>query len=711
MFSSKEYFLNRELSWLKFNERVLEESMDKDKPLLERLKFIAITSSNLDEFFMIRVAGLKQQLESGVKKTDLAGLSVREQLQEVYAATNELVQSQYQSLKKIMQELAEQGIEFTTVAKLNPKESEWVKNYFHYTIYPVITPLAVDASHPFPFLANRTLNLAVLLTNKKGDTSTAVVQVPAVLPRLVEVSLPGKTGNKKKFVFLGEIIRTYCAHLFLGYAVKDAVLFRITRNADLFIDEEESEDLLAEVEKSLRQRRHGQPVRLEIGKAKNRMLRDFVIDSVKVGEQEIFEIPGPIDAACFMKFADLPGFDHLRYQPLMPQMPADLNGVEDVMTGDRLLEAIREQDILVHHPYESFEPVVEFITKASMDPDVLAIKQTLYRVGGNSPIVNALAQAAENGKQVTVLVELKARFDEENNILWARRLEEAGCHVIYGLVGLKTHAKITLIVRRESGGIKRYVHLSTGNYNDSTARMYTDIGLFTANDQFGVDASAFFNMLSGYSDPPVWNKFLVAPLGLRQGLLELIQREIEWAQAGQPAYIIGKMNSLLDKEIIMKLYEASTKGVKIDLIVRGICVLRPGLAGVSETISVRSIVGRFLEHSRIFYFANGGDEKVFLSSADWMPRNLDFRVELFFPVDDPRHIARIKGILDLMLADNQKARIMHSDGVYRRPDKRGKGAGPAVNCQTELYRLALEAGKAVRLPLEKQLKPMYRKKE
>lgn len=700
IYDKPEYFLNRELSWLSFNRRVLQEADDQQKPILERLKFISITSSNLDEFFMIRVAGLKQQLESGVNKTDAAGMTVSDQLTGIAKFTRNLVKLQYRLHKKLITQLAESELFIVSLDSLTEKEKEWTRNYFFNMIYPVITPLAVDASHPFPFLSNRSLNIAISLTTPKGEAKTAVVQVPAVLPRLVQMR---SSHKKKRFVFLEDLIKAYCQHLFVGHTVKDMAAFRITRNADLFIDEEDAEDLLEEVEKSLRQRKYGDAVRLEIDKACHRKLRELIIEMVKVGEQDIYEIPGPIDLTCLMKFTDLSGNDSLRYDPLIPQPPAELLDRED------LFAAIREHDVLLHHPYESFEPVVDFVRRAASDPQVLAIKQTLYRVSGNSPIVRSLAQAAENGKQVTVLVELKARFDEENNILWARRLEEAGCHVIYGLMGLKTHSKICLVVRRENSGIKRYVHLGTGNYNDATARGYTDMGLFTANDQYGADASAFFNLLSGYSDPPIWNKFVVAPLGLRQRLLELIDREIDWANRGKSARIIAKMNSLLDKEIVQKLYEASAHGVQIALIIRGICVLLPGIKGISENITVRSIVGRFLEHSRIVYFANGGDEKVFLSSADWMPRNLDARVELFFPVDDERHIERIKSILDIQLNDTERAHILGSDGTYRKLGRRSKRK--RLDSQAELYRLAKLAAYKPEVPLEQRLKPLYRKEE
>lgn len=696
MFAKTEYFLNRELSWLKFNTRVLGEADDIRKPLLERLRFIAITSSNLDEFFMIRVAGLKQQFESGVNKIDAAGLTVYEQLVRISEAAHEMVKVEYRYLKRILKDLENHDIHFAQVDSLNEKGREWITNYFHNTLYPVITPMAVDATHPFPFLANRSLNLAAILSREEHEDIFAVIPVPGVLPRIVEVPANSK---KRNFIFLEDIIKAFAENLFHGYAIKDIVPFRITRNSDLSIDEEEAKDLLVEVEKSLRQRQRGQAVRLEIGKTNSQAIRDFLVKPLQIVEQDIYEISGPIDTTCLMKFADLSGCEQLRHSPIMPQTPQDL------MNQDDLFTAIAKRDILLHHPYESFDPVVEFVLQAAVDPKVLAIKQTLYRVGGNSPIVRALAQAAENGKQVTVLVELKARFDEENNIIWARCLEDAGCHVIYGLAGLKTHAKIILVVRQEEAGIKRYVHLGTGNYNDFTAKIYTDMGLLTANDQFGADASGFFNVLSGYSDPPIWNKIAMAPLSLREKIKELISQEIEFVQAGLPGRIIVKMNSLLDQDIIEKLYEASSKGVKIDLIVRGICTLRPGIKGVSDNITVRSIVGRFLEHSRVFYFTNGGDEKIYLSSADWMPRNLNERVELFFPVDDERHVVRIKEILELQLKDNQKAYLMKSDGSYRRADKRSK----MINSQDELYRMAREAAVPPEIPIEQRLKPMYRK--
>jgi polyphosphate kinase len=697
MFDHTEYFLNRELSWLKFNGRVLQESGIKTTPIGERLKFIAITSSNLDEFFMIRVAGLRHQLDSHIHKRDVSGLTVEEQLAAISHDTHVLVQVQYRYLKNILRQLQTQKIEFVIPSQLSQADQEWCYTYFRNTIYPVITPVAVDASHPFPFLSNRSLNLAIRITRKGQAEKIAAIQVPAVLSRLVEI--PSHT-EVRQFIFLEQLIATYCSELFYGYEVKEVVPFRITRNADLTIDEEDVKDLLEEMEKSLRQRKRGQPVRLEIGKTASTSLKNFIVDALNLSPADIYEIAGPLDVTCFFKFADLPGMEEFKFQPITPQIPADF------LDGKDLFEKIRTEDVLLHHPYESFEPVLAFVQQAAADPAVLAIKQTLYRVSGNSPIVKALAQAAENGKQVTVLVELKARFDEKNNILWAKQLEEAGCHVIYGLVGLKTHAKMILVVRKENDGIKRYIHMGTGNYNDSTAKIYTDMGLFTANDQFGADASAFFNVLSGYSDPPVWNKITVAPLGLRAKLMELIDHEIEMVQQGKSSHIIAKMNSLLDKDIIKKLYEASGYGVKIDLIVRGICVLRPGLTDISENITVRSIVGRFLEHHRIIYIQNDDDEKVFLSSADWMPRNLNERVELLFPVDQDKHIQRIKQALAIMLADNQKAHIMKSNGTYRRVPKRGK----SVNSQVEFCKLAQETRVESNL-IEHRLQPLYRREE
>lgn len=688
-----EYFYNRELSWLKFNLRVLKEAMVKDTPLLERLKFIAISASNLDEFFMVRVASLWSNFDSGVEKRDASGMSVHEQLVAISQAAHEQVRTQTKSLIALMAEIDAVKLHFRRVKDLSELGKDWLEEYYREVVFPVLTPMAVDASRPFPFLANKTLNLAVELIKADGEHSMGLIQVPSVLDRIVEVEPEGK----RTFVFLEDIIASHCHDLFKGCHILDMVSFRVTRDSDLDLEEDDSVDLMKEVEESLRKRKRGAAVRLEIFKTNNNRIKKFLEENLDVTEMEVYEINGPLDPTCFFKFIGMKGMWPWLYEPFVPQRPLELPDDSD------LFAAIRENDILLHHPYESFDPVVKLVSDAADDPQVLAIKQTLYRVSGNSPIVAALARAAENGKQVTVLVELKARFDEENNILWARRLEKAGCHVIYGLVGLKTHAKIILIVRKEDNGIRRYLHLGTGNYNDSTAKLYTDLGLMTANDEFGSDASAFFNLLSGYSEPPVWNKLVMAPLGLREKIYALIDNEIAMVRAGREGHIIAKMNSLIDQPVIQKLYEASAAGVHIDLIVRGICGLRTGIEGISDNITVRSIVGRQLEHSRIFWFANGGEEQLYLSSADWMPRNLNDRVELFFPVETEEHIHRIKALLDLYLRDNMGAHMMQSNGTYRRVRNKLE----PVSAQSTLYEMAQLAVTADKLPMEKRLQPVF----
>lgn len=688
-----EYFYNRELSWLKFNLRVLKEAMVKDTPLLERLKFIAISASNLDEFFMVRVAGLWSNFDSGVEKRDASGMSVHEQLVAISQAAHEQVRTQTKSLIALMAEMDAVKLHFRRVKDLSELGKDWLEEYYREVVFPVLTPMAVDASRPFPFLANKTLNLAVELIKADGEHSMGLIQVPSVLDRIVEVEPEGK----RTFVFLEDIIASHCHDLFKGCHILDMVSFRVTRDSDLDLEEDDSVDLMKEVEESLRKRKRGAAVRLEIFKTNNNRIKKFLEENLDVTEMEVYEINGPLDPTCFFKFIGMKGMWPWLYEPFVPQRPLELPDDSD------LFAAIRANDILLHHPYESFDPVVKLVSDAADDPQVLAIKQTLYRVSGNSPIVAALARAAENGKQVTVLVELKARFDEENNILWARRLEKAGCHVIYGLVGLKTHAKIILIVRKEDNGIKRYLHLGTGNYNDSTAKLYTDLGLMTANDEFGSDASAFFNLLSGYSEPPVWNKLVMAPLGLREKIYALIDNEIVMVRSGREGHIIAKMNSLIDQPVIQKLYEASAAGVHIDLIVRGICGLRTGIEGISDNITVRSIVGRQLEHSRIFWFANGGEEQLYLSSADWMPRNLNDRVELFFPVETEEHIHRIKALLDLYLRDNVGAHMMQSNGSYRRVRNKLE----PVSAQSTLYEMAQLAVTADKLPMEKRLQPVF----
>lgn len=688
-----EYFYNRELSWLKFNLRVLKEAMFKEAPLLERLKFIAISASNLDEFFMVRVAGLWNNYESGIDKLDAAGLSVKDQLAAISESAHEQVRTQTKYLMALLGEMDEIGLHFRRVNDLSEVAKDWLEEYYNEVIYPVLTPMAVDASRPFPFLANKTQNLAVELVKADGEHSMGLIQVPSVLDRILEIP----PDNKRTFVFLEDIIASHCQDLFKGCQILDVVPFRVTRDSDLDLEEEESVDLMKEVEESLRKRKRGATVRLEIFKTNNNRIKKFLEENLDVTDLEVYEINGPLDPTCFFKFTGLKGMWPWLYEPFVPQCPLELPDDSD------LFAAIRRNDILLHHPYESFDPVVKLVSDAADDPQVLAIKQTLYRVSGNSPIVAALARAAENGKQVTVLVELKARFDEENNILWARRLEKAGCHVIYGLVGLKTHAKIILIVRKEDNGIKRYVHLGTGNYNDSTAKLYTDLGLMTANDEFGSDASAFFNLLSGYGEPPIWNKLVMAPLGLREKIYSLIDNEINMVNLGKEGHIIAKMNSLIDYPVIQKLYEASAAGVHIDLIVRGICGLRTGIEGISENITVRSIVGRQLEHSRIFWFANGGEAQLYLSSADWMPRNLNDRVELFFPVETEEHINRIKGLLDLYLRDNVGAHMMQSNGNYRRVHNKLE----PVSAQAALYEMAQLAVTSDKLPMEQRLQPVF----
>lgn len=688
-----EYFYNRELSWLKFNLRVLKEAMVKDTPLLERLKFVSISASNLDEFFMVRVAGLWSNYDNGIEKRDASGLSVKEQLDAISEAAHAQVRTQTKYLMALMGEMNSVNLHFRRVKDLSEMGRDWLEEYYREVIYPVLTPMAVDASRPFPFLANKTLNLAVELVKADGEHSMGLIQVPSVLDRITEV-VP---EARRTFVFLEDIIASHCNDLFKGCHILDLVPFRVTRDSDLDIEEEDSVDLLKEVEESLRKRKRGAAVRLELFKTNNTRIKKFLEENLDVTDMEVYEINGPLDPTCFFKFIGMKGMWPWLYEPFVPQRPQELPDDSD------LFAAIRANDILLHHPYESFDPVVKLVSDAADDPQVLAIKQTLYRVSGNSPIVAALARAAENGKQVTVLVELKARFDEENNILWARRLEKAGCHVIYGLVGLKTHAKIILIVRREDNGIKRYLHLGTGNYNDSTAKLYTDLGLMTANDEFGSDASAFFNLLSGYSEPPVWNKLVMAPLGLREKIYALIDNEIAMVRAGKEGHIIAKMNSLIDQPVIQKLYEASAAGVHIDLIVRGICGLRTGIEGISENITVRSIVGRQLEHSRIFWFANGGEEQLYLSSADWMPRNLNDRVELFFPIETEEHIRRIKELLDLYLRDNVGAHMMQSNGTYRRVRNKLE----PVSVQSALYEMAQLAATGDKLPMEKRLQPVF----
>lgn len=692
-FKNPKYYDNRELSWIKFEHRVLNEAKDKEIPILDHLKFVSITSSNLDEFFMVRVASLKDMEHAGYTKKDIAGMDPTEQLCAIGKEVHALVEKQYNTYNRsLMPILRKEGIRIIgAYEELNEKQATYVDKYFMEHVYPVLTPMAVDASRPFPLVRNKSLNIAALIKSKhpnsklqqgsKQELEFATVQVPSVLPRLVPI--PGE-DDRYTFTLLEQIIEKNMAQLFLNYDLVCAYPYRIMRNADLSFDEDEASDLLKEIQKQLVKRQWGEVIRLEIEHKADKRLLQVLKEQLAVSGKDVYEIAGPLDLTFLMKMYGLSGCDDLREKLFVPQKNPR------ILPGESIFDEIKKGDIFLTHPYETFDPVVDFIKQAAVDPDVLAIKQTLYRVSGNSPIIAALAKAAENGKQVTVLVELKARFDEENNIVWAQKLEKAGCHVIYGLVGLKTHCKIALVVRREEDAITRYVHLGTGNYNDSTAKLYTDCGIFTCNENYGEDATAVFNMLSGYSEPARWNKLVVAPIWLRDRFIALIDREIAHAKEGKEAYIVAKMNSLCDRQIIEKLYEASSVGVEIYLVIRGICCLRTGIPGVSEHIHVTSIVGTFLEHSRIFYFYNNGQEDIYMGSADWMPRNLDRRVEIVFPVEDDVIKDRIKHILDVLLRDNLKAYAMLSDGTYAKMSRRGK---QAIGAQMTFCREAMEGAK------------------
>ncbi len=711
------YYTNRELSWLDFNYRILDEARDKSNPLFERLKFLSITASNLDEFFMVRVASLMDMVHAKVSKPDLAGLMPQEQLKQVEEKCHALIDRQYSTLSRsLLPALRNEGYNLVTNPEvLSESQRAYLNTYFEETVYPVLTPTAVDASRPFPLIRNKSLNIGALISRRKGEgeknsvgmtfmknlqkngekiadkisrdktlkkgTMFATVQVPTVLPRVIRIPSDEKEGMAG--VLLEDLIKANLDRLFTGYDVVCAHAYRVTRNADMTLDEDDSDDLLEEIQSKLKQRQWGEVIRFEYEDSMDPKLLKILRREFEVNESEMYPISGPLDLTYLMKMYSLPGSSRLKDQPWTPQPNPVLSKEPDL----DLFSVIRKKDLFLSHPYQTFDPVVNLIRNASADPYVLAIKITLYRVSGNSPIVAALAQAAENGKQVTALVELKARFDEENNIQWAEKLEKAGCHVIYGLVGLKTHSKIALVVRREEDGIRRYVHLATGNYNDSTAKLYTDCGIMTCREPFGEDATAVFNMLSGYSEPKRWNRLHLAPIWLRDAFVMLIDREIRHARENEPAHITAKMNSLCDRDIIAKLYEASAAGVKIDLIIRGICCLRVGIPGVSENITVRSIVGTFLEHARIFRFANGGNEEVYMSSADWMPRNLDRRVEILFPLEDEDCRAQACHILDVQMADTLKAHVLQADNTYEKVDRRGKAS---VGAQATLMKEALE---------------------
>ena len=676
-------YLNRDLSWLEFNQRVLEEVDDKDNPLFERLKFLAIAVSNLDEFYMVRVGSLNDQVEAGYEKADSSGLTPSVQLARISARVHLMFEAAYRTWsRKLAPRMRSCGFRLLHQPDLSPTQLEWLSGHFDSFIYPVLTPMAVDSGRPFPLIQNKSLNIGVLIEEDEESSGFifATVQSPSVLERVV--ILPLESGGGIDFMLMEEIIALFIDRLFIGKKILAAAAYRVTRNGDLAIDEDEAEDLLLEIEKSIRQRRWGVAVRLEIKKDADPRIRSVLLDELELGEDELFEVRGPLDLTILFRLYGFPGTVELKYPVYDPQPNPAFAGHASVF------EAIRAGDVLMHHPFESFSPVIGMIREAARDPAVLAIKQTLYRVSGTSPIVLALAEAAENGKQVTVLVELKARFDEENNIQWAKQLEKAGCHVIYGLVGLKTHCKITLIVRMEEEGIQRYVHLSTGNYNDVTARVYTDLSLLTCNKFYGEDASAVFNALSGYSERPRLRKLVMAPTMLRHTFTALIEREAAFARAGKKAGIRVKINSLVDTGIIEQLYRASMAGVMIDLLVRGMCCLKPGMDGVSGNITIRSIVGRYLEHSRIFRFENGGNPELYLSSADWMERNLDRRVELLFPIEDAALRERIEDVLDVYAGDTEKTRYLDTDGLYRKPKgKRGK----RMDAQTRFMEIAMQA--------------------
>ena len=676
---SNTLYLNRELSWLEFNARVLADADSDAVPLLERLKFHAIVPSNLDEFFMVRVAGLKQQITGEVGEMGPDGMTVGEQLAAIAVRVHELVAAQSQGMAALLPKLAEAGIVFVKPDALPHEQLVHLDARFHNEVFPILTPIAIDPGHPFPQVRNKSLNLGVMFTRAgTQEHAFGVVQVPSMLPRLFPVTgvkTPSGQPASRAFVLLEDLLARHVGAIFPGARLNGLYVFRVTRNFDIEVDEEEADDLLQSIQQGLRRRERGNAVRLEVsGEAPPASLAKLVKAFRLDPEKDVYHVDGMLNVSDLMSITRADD-RALRDDPFQPHAVPPLRDVDDIFA------AIREQDVLLHHPYESFDSVVEFITRAADDPEVLAIKQTLYRAGGDSPIVKALVRAAESGKQVTAIVELKARFDEESNIVWARMLEQAGAHVVYGLLGLKTHAKAVLIVRREKNKLRRYVHLSTGNYNPATARLYTDVSLFTARPDVCEDVSSLFNLLTGYSAPPKWNKLLVAPLGLHEAVLGLITREAEHARSGRPSGIIVKMNALVDADAIYALYRASQAGVPITLLVRGICGLTPGVPGVSETIEVRALVDRFLEHGRIFHFVNGGEHEVYIGSADWMPRNFHRRVELLTPIDDPAIRQRLIDLLQTQLSDNAKSWSLSSNGKYERVQP--KPGAPLVRCQAK----------------------------
>ncbi|MGJ3243415.1 MAG: polyphosphate kinase 1 [Opitutales bacterium] len=663
--SERTPFFNRELSWLAFNRRVLEQAMTDSYPLLERMRFLAFVSSNLDEFFEIRVAGLMQQVKSGVVQPGLDGLGPKEQLRRINGIVDKLVRDQYSCWRdQIVPALATEDIHFKTKEILTKAEVQWLDNYFEEEVYPVLTPLAIDPAHPFPQITNKSLNILVGLADPnepKDPLKLAIIPVPRILPRVVHVDLKRK-GRKagETYIFLSDVIRLFADRLFPGYTVKSAHAFRITRNSDLYIDDEEVENLLLKIEEELYKLQKGAAVRLEIRAGVPEELLEQLLDAIDLEPQNVYHIQGPINLTRLMSVADLIDRPDLKFKSFYPYTPPAL-----AHGGESIFETIKRDDVFLHHPFESFTPVVDFLEEAARDPHVFAIKQTLYRTSGDSPIVNALIRASRQGKQVTVLVEIKARFDEANNIQWARQLEDVGVHVVYGLVGLKTHCKCSLVVRREPKGLRRYAHLGTGNYNPKTARLYTDFSYFTARQGLTSEVADLFNTLTGYARKPDFRRLFVAPFNLHRRIQRLILKEAENARQGKPARIIAKVNSLIDQETIEHLYEASRAGVKIDLIVRGICGLVPGVPDLSETIEVRSILGRYLEHSRVFYFANAdSDPRLLVGSADWMPRNFFRRIECVFPIEDADVRDRIMGILETYLKDNNAVKFLRPNGSY-----------------------------------------------
>lgn len=685
-------YINRELSWLEFNARVLEEANDPDLPLYERIKFLGIFSSNLDEFFMVRVAGLKQQILGNVTETPADGMLPSEQLAGVSARCHELVDEQYRCWREeVLPALARQGVEILSVDDITAQQREAALQFFRDVVFPALTPLAVDPGHPFPHLKNKSINVAVMLApdqpvvgRNATESAFAVVQVPSVFSRLVELPPSQKCEEGqdcKSFMLLGELIAMHADLLFPGYRVLETTVFRVTRNWDIEFDEEESEDLLSTIEEELRRRDRGAAVRMEINENCSDEMHGILREALNLELSDTYDIDGPLDLTDLMAIPKLVPNSALQLDIPAPVMPREFRDC------DSIFSVIEHQDVFLHHPYDSFEPVTRMVEEAADDPNVLAIKQTLYRTSPDGPIVRALSRAAENGKQVAALVELKARFDEERNIAWAKTLEENGVHVVYGVVGLKTHCKVTLIVRREGKGIRRYIHLGTGNYNPDTAKLYTDVSFFTCRQEIAEDVSALFNLLTGYSNAPNWKRLAVAPIDLHNKVLRRIKEQEELAHEGKPARIIGKMNSLVDPRVIRALYRASQAGVQIDLIVRGICCLRAGVPGVSENIRVVSIVDRFLEHSRVFVFGEGDNQRFYGSSADWMPRNFQRRVEVMFPIEDPAARRRIlEEVLGMCLHDNVKARVLQPDGSYKRvtPDE------PRIQTQVVLSERARE---------------------